>query len=69
MKFIKSDMVVKKMLDEIGNAMEAEASAKGIQEKKSLRIRRETILECIEIVKSEPFIEMFFHYSDGTVKK
>lgn len=69
MKFIKSDMVVKKMLDEIGNAIEAEASAKGIQEKKSLRIRRETILECIEIVNSEPFIEMFFHCSDGTVKK
>ena len=69
MKFIKSDMVVKKMLNEIGTAMEAEASAKSIQEKKSLRVRRETILECIEIVNNEPFIEMFFHYSDGTVKK
>ena len=69
MKFIKSDMVVKKMLDEIGKAMEAETSAKSIQEKKHIRIRRETILECIDIVNSEPFIEMFFHYSDGTVKK
>ena len=36
MKFIKSDMVVKKMLDEIGKAMEAETSAKSIQEKQKI---------------------------------